>query len=390
MRQALAHSRAAADPPFRLAAGVLAVLLAAAVIGALVLARHANPARRAIPAATAPPNVVPSSTAAPSAFHVTAALQVSDAEPVILFRDGVDPGQVDGVTWDGRAAGSVGQADPGAALDVEPSGHLYRSLTAIRDRFGRVVGQAPADKTTLKWSDDGRHYCRIDSASPPPAGGSPATLQLAAPGEAARPVAQVGTVYQQAGVSLAACSVQADRAVMVQMGGGPFALQTWVVQLSTGRILWTRSYAAANSVNVSASRDGRYVAEMTTVLRAGGPPPVTTVIRDPTGAVVGHVAGTVVAFSWDASLAVVVDASKSEGQIYVTQWQDGSTVWTVPRGGGREDFQRSLLDAYPEPGGQRIAVVLASLDPAVVRSHQPADIYAVGPDGHPKLLVEDA
>jgi hypothetical protein len=393
MREAVARHRAAAEPPLRLAAGLLAVLLAAAGVAALVLARHATPARRVTPAVTAPPTVEPSPTSPPaparSAFHATTALGVPDTEPVILFIDGADPGQVDGVTWDGRAAGSVGPADLVGALDPEPTGHLYQSLTAIRDRAGQVVGQAPTDKSTVTWSDDGRHYCRIDAASPPPAGGTPATLQLGAPGEPARGVTQVGTVHEQAAVSMAACSVSSDRAVVVQRGGGQFDLQTWVVQLSTGRILWTRSYDPANPVSITASRDGRFVAEMTTALGSGGPPAVTTVIRDATGAVAGRVSGSVLAFSWDASLAVVVNARSADGPISVIQWQDGITVWSVPPGPGPSSLQRSVISAFPEPGGQRIAVVLVSLDPSTVRSRQPADIYAVGPDGRPQLLVED-
>src|SRR5262249_7647072 len=128
-----------------------------------------------------------------SPYHATAPLQAAPTQPVILFRDGADRSQVDGVTWDGQAAGRVGTAAPSEALDVSPQGTLYRSGAAIRDRSGSVVASVALDKTTYYWADDGRHYCRIASASPPPPSGTPATLQLDAPGEASRDVARLGT-----------------------------------------------------------------------------------------------------------------------------------------------------------------------------------------------------
>jgi hypothetical protein len=229
----------------------------------------------------------------------------------------------------------------------------------------------------------------------------PATIQLGAPGEATRDVARVGTVHEQAGVTVEACSVLNDRVVVVQMGGGPFATAVWVVQLSTGRVIWNRSYSNDGStlLSIRASRDGQYVTESSGRLGQGGPPPVTTVVRGAGGAVLAQLDGTVEAFSWDGSLAVVLgNPADNDRPIRVVRWRDGTVAWTVPHGtvpmvaptAGAEEVGRNLLDAFPEPGGQRIAIVLESLAPRFDRSTQSVDIYTVGPDGRTALLVEDA
>src|SRR5205823_15035549 len=115
------------------------------------------------------------------------------------------------------------------------------------------------------WADDGRHYCSMVSKSAqPPAGGEPATLQLTAVGQAPKNVAQVGRMADQAGSGVASCSIERDRAVVADYGSAGNTVQFWVVQLSTGRILWTRSYTGqdVSSFDIRPSRDGQYITEI--------------------------------------------------------------------------------------------------------------------------------
>ncbi|HEY7198615.1 MAG TPA: hypothetical protein VIC57_00305 [Candidatus Dormibacteraeota bacterium] len=384
MRDALAPAEPRSRRSLRLAGGAVAVLLAALIVGTLILARESG--RAGTPAGTpttAPfitPTPVPTPSVGPTALHVTQPLRVADSVPVIMFHDPDDPEVADAVTWDGRAVGRVGSLES-RMLGPNPSGSLYATGQSLRDRTGAVVASLALKESGMVWADDGHHYCTMDRASGlPPAGGEPTTLRVNAPGEQARTVVQVGTAFQQSGPNVLACSVLGNRAVITQ-GGPPSAAFTrlWVVDLSNGRIVWSRSYPADGSdiAGFAASRDGRYVAEM----RGSLTQPEAT-IYDASGATVTHVHGTVNAFSWDDSLAVVSTggATPTDSRVTVVRWRDGATVWTGPAG-------RALAAADPEPGGQRLAVALT--DPSVpsTSGFPIADVYAVAPDGGAVLLV---
>jgi hypothetical protein len=379
MSGALASRDTGGRRPLRLAGGVVAVLLAAAIVGTLVLTRSGGRAHQAVPAATATPS--PASSATPA--HLTHALDVPATQPVILFPDGTDPAQLDGVSWDGRSSGRVGPMDPSYPGIVQnPAGTLYQSGQDVRDRSGRVVERTANAKAGIgTWADDGQHYCQVTSPTPPATGSVPGTLAIGAPGQPLRTVAQVGTVGQQTFVSVDACSVLSDRAVVAQSGGqGVSTVQVWVVQLSTGRVIWAHSYPNTGSatVEVRASRDGQYVAEVSAPFPAGSGPASTTIVG-PDGNPVTHVAGGVEAFSWDGTLAV---EGTSPGAVSVVRWRDGGVVWTGPAG-------RTVTSALAEPGGQRIAVALWDPTRGYVRGYPPVDVYAVGPDGQARLLLQD-
>jgi hypothetical protein len=303
-------------------------------------------------------------------------LNVPDSTPVILFHDPVDVQQFDGITWDGSARGRVfASSDAAVGFVQNPAGTLFGWTGSIRDRTGAIVA-SPAVNTkgfAGTWADDGQHYCSMVSKSAlPPAGGEPATLQVTAVGQAPRNVAQVARMYDQASAGVAACSIEKDRAVVVQ--GTPIgtATQVWVIQLSTGRVLWTRS----NTGDIRTSIDGRYIAEVSYNQATSKS---TTTIYSPTGGVLGHVAGRLEAFSWDGSLAVLGDYG---GPASVIRWRDGTVVWTGPTGGG-------YLDAMPEPGGQRIAVSVSDPQHPQTGGFPPRNVYVVGPDGQAVELLTD-
>ena len=371
--------RAATEPHRRTSqllpslAGVAIVLIAAFAVGLTVVLRglHTNSLSGPHPTPTA--TAAATATASPAPTPMAQNLSVPAATPVILFHDPADFQQIDGITWDGSATGRIGPPDPSAGNGIRPNGDgsLWATTQDIRDRSGKVVAAIPQPSKGFSgtWADDNRHYCSLTSANPlGVVGGVPTTLQLAAVGQPPRNVTQVGRAYEQTSVGVDACSVRNDLAVVAQADSIGQAVQFWVVRLSTGRVLWTRP-----SGDIRASRDGRYVAEIT---YQNGQTPATTIFSS-TGAVLGHVSGAVQNFSWDGSLAVV----GSYGQrVSVVRWHDGTVVWTGPSNGG---FQ----DASPEPGGSRIAISVS--DPRYPQNggFAPGDLYIVGPDGKATELL---
>jgi hypothetical protein len=354
-------------------AGVALVLVAAAAVGTAVVIRGLNPKGVIAPHPTPTPIATPALTPAPT--PMSQPLNAPATTPVILFHDPVDFQQIDGISWDGSARGRVAVGpELGSGYIQNPAGTLFGGTGFIRDRTGAVVASPVVDTKGFPgtWADDGQHYCRMVSKSQlPPAGGEPATLQVVAVGQPPRNVVQVGRMYDQSSTGVAACSIQKDRAIVVHAGPTGNTLEFWVVQLSTGRILWTRP----NGGDIRTSRDGQYIAEISynQATRTS-----TTTIYGPTGAVLGHVAGGVNTFSWDGSLAVIADW---QGPISIVRWRDGTIVWRGPSDGG-------YLDAMPEPGGQRIAVSVSDPQHPQTGGFYPGNVYVIGPDGQAiKLLA---
>ena len=352
-------------------AGVALVLVAASAIGVSIAIRglHSKNVVTNHPS----PSPIATPTATPAPTPMSQQLHVPDTTPVILFHDPVDVQQIDGITWDGSARGRVAAGPEFAnGFTPNPAGTLFGGTGYVRDRAGTVVA-TPAVTTkgfAGTWSDDGQHYCSMVSKSLlPPAGGEPATLQVAAVGQAPRNVVQVGRAYEQTSVGVAACSIEKDLAVAVQSGSAGNTVQFWVVKLSTGRVLWTR----AGGGNIVASRDGQYLAESSPA--AGS----TTTIYGPTGVVLGHIAGATEAFSWDGSLAVQVAVN---GSVFVVRWRDGTVLWSGPSDGG-------YWSALPEPGGQRIAVSVLDPERPQTGGFPFRNIYVVGPDGQAVKLLTD-
>ncbi|HEY8735996.1 MAG TPA: hypothetical protein VIO62_03020, partial [Candidatus Dormibacteraeota bacterium] len=234
LRKALAASATRPRVAPQVAAAAATLLIGAGVAYAVVITH--GPLRTHGPTKVAP-SVLPSvlATAAPAPTPLAKALSVPSTTPVILYFDPLDPQQVDGVTWDGTQRGRVGVFGGQAfGLLPNPAGTLYSTFRDIRDRRGQVVSSIVGNSKQFgAWADDGRHYCQVVSASSlPPAGGEPATLRIVTVGGTARNVAQVGTMYQQSGAGVAACSIERDRAVVGQLTSVGTTVQVWVVQLS--------------------------------------------------------------------------------------------------------------------------------------------------------------
>ena len=359
------------------AAGIAAVVLAAIVIGSFAYIRAVTR-----PQPVTPPIPGPSPT-------LTQPLIVDPTTPVILFNDLGNDLQVDGMTWDGRS-GKVthvpsGEQGSSSGEASNPAGTLFVHFPNILDRSGRVVARlsdGPYFDTRVidfwgVWADDEYHYCQVVALPPAGTNPEPATLQLTTPGGSLRGVVRIGSQLSTAtSVQVTVCSMLADRAVVIQREQS--FIQYWVVQLSSGDVMWTHHFdntcppplpttvTACGIPNVVASRDGRYIA----VVQPTG----TSTIYGPNDSPVGVVHGLVRAFSWDGSLAVVASPASraSEERSSVIRWMDGAVIWTGPPGKYIWAFQ-------PEPGGTSLAILTA--DPGYGYPSSPGTLYIVSSDG---------
>jgi hypothetical protein len=367
MRNALAARETRSGARLQLAAGIAAVVIAAIVIATFAYVRGgAHRSAPTIPAAS------PRASAPPT--PLSRALSVDPSTPVILYHDPAKSDQIDGITWDGKQSGRIDWPVPLAAHNAAAT--LFATATQIYDRSGVVAsGNFGAKYFAGTWADDEQSFCQLLPFDRLGAGGVPATLQLVTPGSAPRSVAQVGEIYEQAVTRVTACSVRGDRAVVVQgFGNSPSTAQDWVVQLSTGKILWTHQFDITQPITVVASPDGKYVAE-----NAEGQPLATSTIYGSDGSVVAHLDAHIDGFSWDGSLAVT-DPGAGVGPVKVIRWQAGAVIWSGPTGSA---FY--LAQFAPEPDGTTLAIGIRNpahpQDPTNP-GFLPVHFYLVASDGH--------
>jgi hypothetical protein len=338
----------------QLAAGLAAILIAALVIATFAYIRAGSQ-----PTSSKPLGGVPNTT------------------PLILYHDPSKIGQIDGITWDGRSSGRVGDGgvDTGTS---NPAGTRYTSTGGVRDRAGRVLGPmayAWANGFHVTWADDELHYCQIVPASVNEAGAVPGMLQLVLPGQPALDVRQIGTFWplsqNKPFPNVSACSLANDRVVVTELTTSPgLSVQDWVVQLSTGRIVWTHTIKLTGSptaVGIVATHDGQFVAESQVL-----PGPATATIFGPDGAEITHFDGTVDAFSWDGSLAVI--SPSSGGPVTLTRWRDNTILWSGPDG-------LHFREARAEPGGDRVAVGLVDPIDAQTATVRLVNLYVITAQG---------
>ena len=373
-RERIIRSALAARPDemashMQLAASVAAILVAAVVIATFVYVRSGTQPTHGGPIPT--PTPLPSASPTPLSNR----LDVPADTPVILYHDPANFDQIDGTTWGGDKSGAVGQGVE-AGGSPNPAGTFYGTSTDIRDRTGKVV--AALDTGAVKgfngfWADDELHYCEMVRSAARDVT-APAILQLAAPGQRAKSIARLGVMpsanLNGGGPAVVACSPGNDRAVVAQSGGqGVGVRQFWVVQLSTGHIVWS----GGSGSGITASHDGKYVA-----LTQQSQTTQSTTVYGPSGSVQAHVDGQLYLFSWDGALAV---AQKRDAPVTVIRWRDASIVWSGPRPGAYYYSQSSA-----EPGGARLAIGIINALNEQNNGFPLVDLYVVDPDG--KVVFE--
>jgi hypothetical protein len=302
---------------------------------------------------------------------VTAPLTADDSIPVVYFHDAANPKQIDGVTWHGVVGVGIGVPDYHAA---NPSATLFGgNATEIRDRVGAIVdrGSFGAKSFTATWADDDVHYCLIEPFDFLGADGVPATLNVGSAQGGIQKIAQVGKIYEQVSTYVASCSIASDRAVVVQSGGqGVGVAAYWVVQLSTGKVLWTHDFVSATMpMSLVASHDSHYIAENTNT---------TSTIYSADGSKVTQFNASVAGFSWDGS-TVVLASSQSPEPAKVVTLGSGKTIWTAPVGSGNYVWK-----AIAEPNGGGLAIAVAnskSPGTAATAGYPPVDLYLIAANG---------
>ncbi len=297
------------------AASLVALLLAAAIIATLLVARENQ-------------RVVPGN-------------RQSTPSDLIWVQDGSTPAQYDVIDWSGKSVNKLSIAGGDLVTPAFDGQTAMLGGSRVIGWRGNALGSLnvpDADLLDAAWADDSVHVCVI--AQPPGYGPDQGlgSLWLAQPGSAARLLHRVGQVGSAPAVL--ACSIASNRAVVaselnahIPYPQGPTHLITLLVQvidLTTGAVLYEHSYGATASVAlfVVVSPDGRYLAED----RISGAVSGGSVIKEiTTGRVVATFThASVVGFSGDGGRVNLhfVDATTDETR--VVDLASGSTVWTHP------------------------------------------------------------
>ena len=259
----------------------------------------------------------------------------ADVEPTFLLAPAGGPAgaaPLRRLDWSGRTIGFLAPPAAGGAEVVSPDGSLVaipdvegRGATVL-DAAGRRVGHMAAFGA---WSGDGAH-----AACALVVDGTSTRVELTDLAARPAPAQHVATVTG-AGTpdgrwTLWGCSVRADALVALRLerdGRGPYVVaETARVKLSTGRVLAHEDGGDLAAVAPVLSHDARYLAENDD----GGR---TAAIRDlDSGEVVGHVAGTVVAFSGDDQLVLTDTGAPGSGptsRAALVDWRWDRTIWSA-------------------------------------------------------------
>jgi hypothetical protein len=268
-----------------------------------------------------------------------------------------DTQRVVAVDWHGNLAGTMYVTAFGVQQAPDGSG-LFTQDGSYLDRNG--VASASGNPYASMMADNSQSVCTL--GYPGGVVGSGQLWLFAGPIRGPmRRVAPVGSVGARSGIGLIACSVASDRAVVADNGvGGTTGIH--VIVLSTGRVLYQRSYDGLGFGIVS-SRDGRYLAEQMPTYDAQGQPlaAVTLIRRIADGRVVARVdKQRILQFSWDSKRVVTAPFFMGMGpnEIALLDWQTGKILWRQPAdpaiGGVRPVY------AMAEPNGPAMAIAVGS------------------------------
>jgi hypothetical protein len=281
------------------------------------------------------------------------------------------------VDWNGTLVGSMYGVN---ATQQAPDGSTLVAMDgSLVDRNGTPMNGVSGSAYSVMIADDSRSVCQV---STDPAGNQ---SLLAGPihGGLHR-VAPVGSVGARSGLGLIACSALNDRAVVAEVGmGGTAAVQ--VISLSTGRLLFERSYTNVVGGIVS-SGDGRYLGEpIATFDGQGNATGSTTNIRRVSdGQVVARLDGLQVAlFSWD-DRRVLTTASfggTASKEVDLLDWETMTVLWRLPLAAGTQGPPTVYAMAQPNGGDVVIGVEAPSSGGEI------DGLWVVGPDGLAKILA---
>jgi hypothetical protein len=327
LRQDIVEAAAAHRPARNLQwlAVAAAIILAILVVAGLMSTRF-HP-RASVPAAT--PNASPVADYGPPPAGVA----------LLYVHDPSHPGWLIGFDWTGKPRGTV-KVDPALTTPgMSPDGQLFAvgsgakgGTGEILDRLGQPVqgvGGTLPGSTLPRWADDNLHRCGIQYIA------GAGTLLTLLPGEAVTQVIVIPSAGDQTTVALASCSFRNDQAILWRTNttGGPG--ETWVVRLSTGRILSHYTYPAAGDLaNLIASEDGLLLADNSSksIGQIGPTAPNTIIRRVSDRSVVATLDPSmgVLAFNTDDSLALVTTTPWVGNQptaLAIVDLRSGQAIW---------------------------------------------------------------
>ena len=297
-----------------------------------------------------------------------------------------EPQRLVAIDWTGAMVGTTYQ--PGAIQQSSDGSILATRDGQYFDRTGApVTSGSMSTYPVAVLADDNRSLCEVRGLAN---GGGPGeqwvfTGRIAGP---TRQVARAGVMSDvmgaRSGFGILACSVLNDRVVLADFGStGTTGVR--VLALSSGRVLYQRSYTGPPTSLVS-SHDGKYLAEMVSTYDSQGQPltALTLIRRTSDGQVVARLDKRgVLRFSWDG-MRVVTGSSfggAASNDVDLIEWQTGRVLWRQPADpaavSGRPVF------AIAQPNGHVMAIAIGS---------QPGNgdvdqLWLVGADGQATQVV---
>ncbi|HEX2681755.1 MAG TPA: hypothetical protein VHQ03_10735 [Candidatus Dormibacteraeota bacterium] len=269
---------------------------------------------------------------------------------------------------------------------------LELSDGSVRAQDGAVVGHLDSSAGLLPvWADDNEHFCQMTAPNYGSfAGGTltgPAVLTWGLLGSGQRIVATVGQFGANSETRIEACSAYSGFAVLSERtaSASTQAAKTGldpvtklvVIRLADGSVLYQHDYAVTTNpiggTVVAVSMDGRYVAEIYTVVR-NGPARAVQVRALPQGNVVATMgAERVAGFSGDDTVVFVGGASDLENS-QIINWRTGQVLNTEP---GNPSLQAT------QPGGSSFMAVKHATRNGVIVN----DLWLI-PSAGPSHLVD--
>jgi hypothetical protein len=262
--------------------------------------------------------------------------------------------------WSGQPQGSIAlqvasQSPDGSKLFPPDPSHR------IVDSAGNVLGILPPGPY-IWWQDDSSGFCELGGNS------RGDQLELVTASGKATVIADVAAPTSPPQVPmLAACSALNHQAIVYDYGYGHiygFSL----ISLIDGHVIYHQRYPNPMA-NLTASRDGRYVAEQA-VATSG----ITWIRELPSGRIVAQVNLYVRGFSWDGSLIAGDTAGYAgNGEAQLVEWQTGRMVWRMA--------DNSFPYVLARPFGSEVALAVWA------PGSRTAAIYVIRPDGHATVIA---
>lgn len=257
------------------------------------------------------------------------------------------------IDWQGNVVGSMYQTSnyllqvpDGSVLAIQDGAYVDRNGVRFSAAYGSLyVGMI---------ADDSQSVCRLSDI-----GGSQWWLFTGPLRGPLHRVGPAGSAGARSGLGIIACSVASDRAVLADNGMGGTTMAR-VIALSSGRVLYERSYAGLG-LGVISSRDGRFLAEEIPTFDAQGQGSgaVTLIRRTVDGRVVARIDNQrVLRFSWDGMRVVTGPFFMGIGtnEVAILEWQTGKILWRQPGNPATAGFRQVF--AIPQPNGPAMAIAV--------------------------------